>query len=74
MAVRNDTVGASIDVKKAGNPDFTGVSGLLRIAPDSILVPGAIKLFPESLCWSGFRFSDFWIYPQMYPQKVKATP
>ena len=30
--------GQVMDVKKAGNPDFTGVSGLLRIAPDSILV------------------------------------
>jgi hypothetical protein len=30
--------GQVMDVKKAENPGFTGVSGLLRIAPDSILV------------------------------------
>lgn len=40
-ALADGEAAGHMDVKKAGNPDFTGVSGLLRIAPDSILVePG----------------------------------
>lgn len=43
-ALADGEAAGHMDVKKAGNPDFTGVSGLLRIAPDSILVePGGIE-------------------------------
>jgi hypothetical protein len=47
-------------VKKAGNPDFAGVSGLLRIAPDSILVGRGLSNCCRKAAFRGdCRFSIF---------------